>query len=113
MGGQIVLGVKLSLGSNCTRHLLKKSKDMKIEKRLLLLRCSATEYINLCITTTIFLQDSTKIIDILRFLRKKKKRKNYNCTRVLPCCIETRVRNPMYKKLLRYSHNNQFKNLQS
>ena len=37
-------------------------------------------------------------------------KKTYYCTRVLPCCIEPRVRNPnVQRKLLRYSHNNQFK----
>ena len=61
----------------------------------------ATKYIKLCMTTRFFLQDykDHRWYTSFFFLKEgKENRKNY-CTRVLPCCIEPRVRNPMYKEI--------------
>jgi len=77
-----------------------------------LLRCSATKYINICMNTTIFYK-TTKIIDIPNsFFRKKEKKKRKNLI-IVPAFSHAALNRVCVtqctKKLLRYSHNNQFK----
>jgi len=83
-------------------------------KSLLLLRCSATKYINICMNTTIFYK-TTKIIDIPNsFFRKKEKEKKKRKKLIIVPAFSHAALNRVCvtqctKKLLRYSHNNQFK----